>query len=70
MFRIGVFELIGQDPFSEFVMKFLALPDPDPLVRGANPGPNKDPSLYSEMCWAVLNNAFEIKFYHKILAKN
>jgi hypothetical protein len=33
------------DPDS--VPHVLGLPDPDPLVRGADPGPAPDPSLFS-----------------------
>ena len=29
------------------IRMFLGLPDPDPLVRGANPDPTPDPSFFS-----------------------
>jgi hypothetical protein len=29
---------------------FLCLPDPDPLVRGTDPDPAPDPSVFSQMC--------------------
>jgi hypothetical protein len=29
------------------ILMFLSLPDPDPLVRGADPDPAPEPSLFS-----------------------
>jgi len=42
---------------------FLVLPDSglDPLVRGADPAPDPDPSLFSYMCWAYWHNGSKIK---------
>ncbi len=43
---------------------FLGLPDPDSLVRGMDPDPAPDPSLF--LCWADWKNAW----HNRILTPN
>jgi hypothetical protein len=45
---------------------FLGLPDPDSLVRGADPDPAPDPSLF------LINvlSGLKIEFQQKIIEKN
>jgi hypothetical protein len=51
------------------VRMFLSFTDTDPLLKGADPAPAPNPSLFSEMCWAVWNNAWKIKFLTQNLIK-
>ncbi len=47
----------------------LGLPDPDPLVRGTDPDPATDHSLFPLMCWADWNNAWQNRTLTKKFSK-